>query len=365
MAKLTPDRTRVECGVTINEKLIPDSARASKYVASYVPKGAKMKPCLKMDPIGITIHNTSDLKNVNDDAEQYTRATWPNCNMGGPVVHYFVDDCGAWQNLREDESGWHASDGSGNGNRRTIAIECIMDGSGSAEDVGARDNAARLIAAIMIRHGWNLSNLYTHNHWMGMADKITYGARKNCPLYLLPKYDDFKALIQKYLNQFKGISVTQPSAPVTPTTPAKPSSGKQGNGIIEISDKVTIRKGATYGGLSTSRGKAVPAKCIGVEYTVIKLGSHKGTSEALIKEINSWVPLNYLTEVGGIGVGSKVKINSGSVYGGLSTSRGKAVPAKCVGPAYTVDKVEVHKGVEEARLKEIVSWVALKYLTQA
>ena len=53
---LTPDNVRYENGVKICEKIIPDNARATKYVASYVPMGGKMKPCVAMKPIGVTIH---------------------------------------------------------------------------------------------------------------------------------------------------------------------------------------------------------------------------------------------------------------------------------------------------------------------
>ena len=354
---LTADKIRYENGVKISEKIIPDSARATKYVASWVPKGGKMKPCTKMDPIGVTIHNTVDLVKVNDDAEQYTRATWPNCNMAGAAVHYFVDDTGAWQNLREDEPGWHASDGQGNGNKRTIAIECIMDGTGSKEDLGARDNTARLIASILYRHKWTLSNLYTHNHWMGLPDKIVYGAKKNCPYYLLPKYSEFKALVQKYLDELKssnGVSSSTQSTNNTPTSNPYKS--------IDIGDKVTINRGAIYGGLSTVRGQSVPTKCIGQTFTVSKLSYHKGVAEALLKEINSWIAVESLTEVGLIKVGSSVKIRSGAVYGGLNSLRGNKVPCWVVGKKLTVTKIQTNKGVKEALLKEITSWVAIDSL---
>ena len=127
---LKPDKVRIENGVTVNEKIIPDNARASKYCASWCRAGEPMKPCrpLSYGVTGVTIHNTEDLPKVKDDGEQYTCATWPNCNMGGVVVHYYVDDLCAWQNLRENEAGWHASDGTGRGNYGTIAIEVIMDG---------------------------------------------------------------------------------------------------------------------------------------------------------------------------------------------------------------------------------------------
>lgn len=62
---------------------------------------------------------------------------------------------------------------------------------------------------------------------------------------------------------------------------------------VTAGSKVKIKKGAKYGGLSTSRGKAVPASVVGKKYTVTKLGKHKGVEEALIKEINSWVAVSY------------------------------------------------------------------------
>ncbi len=63
-----------------------------------------------------------------------------------------------------------------------------------------------------------------------------------------------------------------------------------------------------------------------------------------------------------INAGDKVMIQSGAVYGGLSTDRGQKVPSYCVGKWYTVSQTATHKGDEEALIKEIFSWVALKYL---
>ena len=65
-----------------------------------------------------------------------------------------------------------------------------------------------------------------------------------------------------------------------------------------------------------------------------------------------------------IKAGSIVTIKSGAVYGGLSSTRGKAVPAAQLGgKRHTVDKVQTNKGVQEAKLKEINSWVAVASLT--
>lgn len=65
-----------------------------------------------------------------------------------------------------------------------------------------------------------------------------------------------------------------------------------------------------------------------------------------------------------IKVGSVVTIKDGAVYGGLSSTRGKTVPAaQRGGKKHTVDKIQTNKGVSEARLKEINSWVAVTSLT--
>lgn len=64
-----------------------------------------------------------------------------------------------------------------------------------------------------------------------------------------------------------------------------------------------------------------------------------------------------------IAAGSVVTIKDGAVYGGLSSARGKTVPAaQRGGKKHTVDKIQTNNGVQEARLKEISSWVAVSSL---
>lgn len=212
MAKLTPDATRIEHGLVINEKIIPWGAVWPKGSGKY-KKGDKYKADKLLSGgtgkvAGVTIHNTNDLPNVEEDAEQYTRATWPNANMNDARVHYYIDDINAWQNLREDEVGWHAGDGgNGPGNSTTLSIEIIMDGSGGPEDVKAEENGALLAALLLHRHGLTIDALYTHNHWMGHPDSIVKGVSKNCPLYILPHWSKFKARVTELLAELKGESV--------------------------------------------------------------------------------------------------------------------------------------------------------------
>jgi len=150
------------------------------------------------------------------------------------------------------------------------------------------------------------------------------------------------------------------------------ASGGQGaaktdKGGYFIGDVVFIRSGAVYGGLASTRGKAVPAaQCGNKKHTIAAIQENKGVMEAKLKEINSWVALGYLTKTGAaasISVGSVVKIRAGAVYGGLASTRGKAVPAaQCGNKKHTIAAIQENKGVREAKLKEINSWVAVASL---
>ena len=162
MAILRPDSTSTLGGVTVKEYLLTkhNPNRIDMPSASMAGK-----------IIGVTVHNTDWISVVSGTtpAEQYTRAT-VNGNMNDVRVHYYVDNTCAWQNLPLTLSGWHAADGSGNGNRKTIAIECIMSYAYNATDKKSEDNCARLAAALLKQYGLGISHLYTHTHWLNVRD---------------------------------------------------------------------------------------------------------------------------------------------------------------------------------------------------
>lgn len=136
--------------------------------------------------------------------------------------------------------------------------------------------------------------------------------------------------------------------------------------VIKGGDIVKIQNGAVYGG--SDKGVPVPPEYCNKNMTVNQVREVKGERCALIEELYSWVPVRYLTKVdkndnNNIVAGSKVMINKGAKYGGLSSSRGMAVPSEYIGRVYSVIKVENHLGVDEALIKQLNSWVALGYLT--
>lgn len=207
MAILKPDKTTNFGGITVNEYLL----------TKHNPNRIDM-PSASMEGkiIGVTIHNTDWISTASGTtpAEQYTRAT-VNGNMNDVRVHYYVDNTCAWQNLPLTLSGWHAADGSGNGNRRTIAIECIMSSAYNDRDKKSEDNVAKLTAALLKKYNLSIDHLYTHTHWLNVRDGKSGGvdylntARnpyKMCPLYILPHWSAFKAKVRAYMKSGASVS---------------------------------------------------------------------------------------------------------------------------------------------------------------
>ena len=204
MAILKPDTTTTMNGVTVNEYLL------TKHNPNHI---AMPSASMEGKIIGVTVHNTDwiSVASGTTPAEQYTRAT-VNGNMKDVRVHYYVDNTCAWQNLPLSLSGWHAADGSGNGNRRTIAIECIMSSAYNVTDKKSEDNCARLAAALLKKYNLDINHLFTHTHWLNVRDgksgTVDYlntakNPYKTCPLYILPHWSAFKAKVQKYLTDAK------------------------------------------------------------------------------------------------------------------------------------------------------------------
>lgn len=79
----------------------------------------------------------------------------------------------------------------------------------------------------------------------------------------------------------------------------KTGAASSGTKAVTVGSTVTIATNAVYGGLTAARGAKVPSYVSGTarRYTVKQIATHKGTQEALLSEINSWVALSYLSVV--------------------------------------------------------------------
>lgn len=185
MSFLTPDKIYTKYGLEIKEKILPAFLKPGRKLSNGTGRAEY-----------VTIHNTPDINEAKgtNDAEQYARATH-NGNMKGVSVHFFIDDSDCWQLLKEDEMGYHATDGkNGKGNTRSIAIEIIMDGSGSKADKEAEERGAKLAAIELHKHGLSIDRLTTHNRFY---------KKKYCPAYILPHWNDFVKKVEKYLVEIK------------------------------------------------------------------------------------------------------------------------------------------------------------------
>ena len=233
MAFLTPDSTITIGGVKV--RYYP--------IGHHNSRGIAMPPARTKSIIGVTIHNTDVIKAASGTtmAEQYTRAT-ANGNMGTVRVHYYVDSVEAWQNLPTTLTAWHAADGSGDGNMRTIAIECIMSKAYTESDKKAEDNAARIAAELLKTYGLSIDHLYTHTHWLNVRDGKTGSVDylntakhpyKMCPAYILPHWAAFKAKVAAYMG-------AQPSKPEPVPEPVADGSFR----VKVICGELNVRKGA-------------------------------------------------------------------------------------------------------------------------
>ena len=133
---------------------------------------------------------------------------WLPCGIYNDETNEHVDNVCAWQNLPHSLSGWHAADVSGNGNRRTIAIECIMSSAYNSTNKKSEDNCARLAAALLKQYRLDINHLYTHTHWLNVRDgrngtidqlNTMYNRYKMCPAYILPHWAEFKKKVQSVL----------------------------------------------------------------------------------------------------------------------------------------------------------------------
>ncbi len=208
MKFLVPDKIYEINGVTVKDYLLTE----------HNPYGIDLPKKRKKELLGVTIHNTEAIRQAEGTtmSEQYSRATVYG-NMGTTRVHYYVDDVEAWHNLPDNWCGWHAADGSGNGNTATLAIEVI------GKTAKAEENAAKLAAGLLRMNGLSADCLYTHSHWMnvnagrkGSREYLNtlHNIYKNCPAYILPHWSEFEKQVAKWYDEM-GETAADSNSPET------------------------------------------------------------------------------------------------------------------------------------------------------
>lgn len=133
------------------------------------------------------------------------------------------------------------------------------------------------------------------------ATPSTPAASTGETVHTVQRGETLSGIAKKYGTTYQKIAqlngITNPSLIRVGQKLKIPTTGQAAAKAVAVGSTVAIKTGAVYGGLTTSRGAKVPDYVSGPNrrYTVKKIEAHKGTDEALLEEINSWVALDFLT----------------------------------------------------------------------
>src|SRR5690606_32357375 len=117
-------------------------------------------PGLTMIPETITIHNTGNPSSTARNERAWL--TNPS-NDRTASFHVVVDEYEAIECIPLNEVAWHAGDGNGDGNRKSIGIEICESG----DYAQTLENAANLVAKMLRDRGWGVDRLRRHYDWSG------------------------------------------------------------------------------------------------------------------------------------------------------------------------------------------------------
>lgn len=148
----------------------------------FIPKDGVKRSGMKMDWETITVHNTGNPKSSADNERAWL--TNPTNNRQASW-HYVICEDTIIQAIPDNEVAWHAGDGRGPGNMKSLGIEICE--SGDFEK--SKATAAKFIAMKLKEKGKKIDAIRQHFDWSG----------KDCPRLLRPIWSSFIAMIQDEL----------------------------------------------------------------------------------------------------------------------------------------------------------------------
>jgi hypothetical protein len=166
------------------EEVPPEPPHFTGLLLSDTPEQRRKFPSPFRDGVGfVTIHNTAEPFSAVDE-----RMRVANRRETGTSFHFAVDEREIVQLLPLEFHGWHAGDGDGDGNLRSVGIEICRSVFRGANDWlyrRAEENAAALAAALLNVLKLTPAELRMHRDWSG----------KFCPHRILEEesWDSFAA----------------------------------------------------------------------------------------------------------------------------------------------------------------------------
>ena len=179
-----PDMPDKSFGYYKGLKIRADLMQASDYNKQYKLPGPM--PDLKY----ITIHNTANSATAQNERDYLNRRK----DKVYISFHYAVDEKEAIQIMRHDQHAWHAGDGRGDGNMKSIGVEiCRSLCKGDKYDLYLRSeaNAVKLAAWLLKVNNLPLDALRMHYDW----------TRKWCPHRILDdnRWAEFRERVRRVL----------------------------------------------------------------------------------------------------------------------------------------------------------------------
>ena len=170
-----------------------------QYIVNHIPKSTphNRRPGIVMTPETLTIHSTGNL-----DSSAANERGWlinPKNNRQASW-HIVVDDKEAIEAIPLREIAWHAGDGGGPGNWKSIGVEICESGNRAK----TLQNAVELVAELLKQRKWGVDKLRRHFDWSGktcpgiMAEnnwagwekfKVDLDRKLTTPDQALPKID--------------------------------------------------------------------------------------------------------------------------------------------------------------------------------
>lgn len=213
-------------------------------IKDYIPRGRPNRPGFSIAPKWITAHDTG---NASTGADAISHARYLKGDAAAKATvswHFTVDEKKIVQHLPLNESGFHAGDGAGPGNRQSIGIEICMNAGG--DRLKAEANAAALIAHLISTERTLLKFpecVKQHFDWSG----------KDCPQVLRRRpngWKNFLAEVERVMTPVPAINIIFNGRRADGIT-ARPKDGKVevllGGQWVWIRDIVNIIPGATLG----------------------------------------------------------------------------------------------------------------------
>ncbi|WP_411954382.1 peptidoglycan-binding protein [Alkalibacillus sp. S2W] len=202
----------------------------------FIPTLNYNRPGYSMFPRYITIHETA---NTAPGATAFMHSNYVQNPSTLSSWHFTVDDSRViYQHLPTNESGFHAGDGSGDGNRNSIGIELCVNNGG--DFVQTRRNAAVLVRKLMRDYNIPIYNVVTHNHWSG----------KLCPANMLEHFESFRTQVKRStLPEPDPVEYHPINSPFADVDEGYTSSSK---GTISYSSQYDVNLGPLKGSLTGS-----------------------------------------------------------------------------------------------------------------